>query len=473
MVVGREATLLKLISTPELARKYQVVREDGLPDVVLTVFTDELQRSLSPASVPIYMREVLSAFNWAMTDKVVVRNGWRLIGSPVEVRNVVREYLTVGAKCKLQTRADRLGVKVTYVRQTDRTHINVRIFLASLRRLFDHLIGSGQYEHANPLVHEDMAKVSAGLRNTYRRAIKEAEGREPMPAVSGVDPPFGIRLSANYFRCVDEEWLPKTIDDPDFPHLVYNAGKKCGWGLREMCIVRILFESGARISEVFELTAKDWSVSQFLNGFDACNKGSFGVRTKRLLVSSATAKLCRRYFDDEKEGRRAHDPQRLTIADLARLDGQALENVKLFLSERGNPLFSKSFRAYYWNPALRSVGIQANPHLARHWFVTNALRNIERTSSDENEVIRRKTGLVQYMAWRTAERTLKAYEHVTRDETFIATTLTPIHVAMKRREEALRKDPSLLSDRLTSDPSPTQPDRERDEDIAILTGTSS
>ena len=473
MVVRREAALLRIVSTPELARKYQVVREDGLPDVELTVFADELQRSLSPSSVPIYMREILSAFNWALTDKVVVSNGWSLLGPPAEVRNVVREYLTVGANCKLQNRADRLGVKVTYVRQTDDTRINVRIVLAALRRLFDHLIAFHRYEHQNPLVHEDMAKVAAGLRNSYRQAIKESEGREPMPAVSGVDPPSGIRLSANYFRCVDEEWLPKTIDDPDFPHLVYNAGKQCGWGLREMCIVRILFESGARISEVFELTAKDWSVSQFLNSFDACNKGSFGVRTKRLVVSSATAKLCRRYFDDEREGRRAHDPQHLTFADLAKLDGQSLDKVKLFLSERGKPLFSKSFRAYYWNPALRSAGIQANPHLARHWFVTNALRTIEQTSSDENEVIRRKTGLVQYMAWRTAERTLKAYEHITRDQNFIATTLTPIHATMKRREQALKKDPSLLSDRLKIEPDAQDAGgTEPDEDIAILTGAT-
>lgn len=465
--------MLKLIPTPELTRKYQVVRDDGLPDVVLTVFADQLQRSLSLSSVPIYMREILSAFNWAITDNVVVQNNWRLLGPPAEVRNVVREYLTVGAKCKLQARQDRLGVKVTYVRQTDGTRINVRIFLAALRRLFDHLIGSRQYEHPNPLVHEDMAKVAGDLRNSYRRAIKEIEGREPMPAASGVDPPSGIRLSANYFRCVDEEWLPKTIDDPDFPHLVYNAGKQCGWGLRELCIVRILFESSARISEVFELTAKDWSVSHYLNSFDACNKGSFGVRTKRLVVSSPTAKLCRRYFDDERQGRKAHDRQHLSLEDLSKLDGQALGKVKLFLSERGTPLFSKSFRAYYWNPALRSVGIQANPHLARHWFVTNALRTIERTSSDENEAIRRKTGLVQYMAWRTAERTLKAYEHVARDENFIATTLTPIHATMKRREDALKRDPGLLSDRLKIEPG-TEPKAadERDEDIAILTGVS-
>ena len=57
--------MLKLISTPELTHQYQVVREDGLPDVVLTLFAEDLLKSLSPSSVPIYMREVVSVFNWA------------------------------------------------------------------------------------------------------------------------------------------------------------------------------------------------------------------------------------------------------------------------------------------------------------------------------------------------------------------------------------------------------------------------
>ena len=461
--------MLKLISTPELAYQHQVIREDGLPDIVLTLFAEDLLKSLSPSSVPIYMREVVSAFNWAVDDKVVMQNQCSLFGSPVEVRNVVRQYLTVGARCKLRRRPDRLGMQVTYVHPSDDTHINVRIFLAALRRFYDYLIADHRYQHPNPLVHEDMSRVTSELRQTYRRAIKQMEGREPMPAASGVDPPSGIRLSANYFRCVDEEWLPKTIDDPDFPHLVYNAGKQCGWGVRELCVVRILFESGARISEVFDLTAKDWAVSQFLNVFEARNKGSFGVRTKRLVVSSVTAKLCRRYFDDDKVGRRAHDPQRLTIADLSKMDGPALEQVKLFLSRRhAQGLYSKSFRAYYWNRALRSVGIQANPHLARHWFVTNALRTIEETSKDANEILRRKTELVQYMAWRTAERTLKAYEHVVRDDSFIATTLETIHRAMKQREQALKRDPGLLSDRLKIAPiTSVEP---HDEEWAVLTG---
>ena len=459
---------MKLVSTPDLDHQYQVVRADGLPDVPLTLFANDLLKSLSPSSVPIYMREVLAAFIWAQSDDIVIRNRWSLFGPPLEVRNVLREYLIVAAKCKLTTRADRLGAKVTYVCQTSETGINIRILLAALRRFYDYLISSDGYRHANPLLQEQMDQIRADVRNGYRQAVRAAEGRDPMPSVSGVDPPFGIRLSANFFRCVDREWIPRTIDDPDFPHLVYSAGKDYGWGLRELCVVRMLFESGARISEILALTALDWSGSQFMNQFEAQNKGSFGIRTKRLVVSSATAKLCRRYFDNDAEGRHAHDRRGLTLNDLAKLDAEALAKIPLFLTERGTPMRAKIFRRGHWTPALRAAGIHASPHLARHWFVTNALRMIEKTSKDENETARRKAELVHYMGWRSAERTLKAYEHVTRDASFVTTTLTTIHAAMKRREDAIKKDPAALS--------PFQPvqqpsaDVREDPELALLTG---
>lgn len=459
---------MKLVSTPNLDHQYQVVRADGLPDVPLTLFASDLLKSLSPSSVPIYMREVLAAFEWAQSDAIVLRNHWSLFGPPAEVRNVLREYLTVAAKSKLTTRADRLGVKVTYVCQTSETGINIRILLAALRRFYDYLISSAGYVHPNPLLQEQMDQIRTDLRNGYRQAVRAAEGRDPMPSVSGVDPPFGIRLSANFFRCVDREWIPRTIDDPDFPHLVYIAGKEYGWGLRELCVVRMLFESGARISEILDLTALDWSVSQFMNQFIARNKGSFGIRTKRLVVSSATAKLCRRYFDNDTEGRRAHDRLGLTLNDLTKLDAEALGKVPLFLTNRGTVMGAKTFRHGYWTPALRAANIHANPHLARHWFVTNALRMIEKTSKDENEASRRKAELVQYIGWRTAERTLKAYEHVTRDVNFVATTLTTIHGVMKKREDAIKKDPAVLS-RYQPVEQPNSARRE-DPELALLTG---
>lgn len=41
---------MKLVSTPTLDHQYQVVRADGLPDVPLTLFANDLWKSLSPAS---------------------------------------------------------------------------------------------------------------------------------------------------------------------------------------------------------------------------------------------------------------------------------------------------------------------------------------------------------------------------------------------------------------------------------------
>lgn len=171
---------------------------------------------------------------------------------------------------------------------------------------------------------------------------------------------------------------------------------------------------------------------------------------------------------NDAEGRRGHDKQKLTLNDLAKLDSEALARIPLFVTERGTPMTAKVFRRGYWTPALRPAGIHASPHLARHWFVTNALRTIEKTSKDEAETLRRKTELVQYMGWRSAERTLKAYEHVTRDANFVTTTLTTIHAAMRKREDAIKRDPSALSQYQPV----AQPNGalRQDPEVALLTG---
>jgi site-specific recombinase XerD len=257
-----------------------------------------------------------------------------------------------------------------------------------------------------------------------------------MPTCSGVDPPSGIRLSQNYFRCVEREWLPRTVDDPDFPNLIYAAGKSYGWKLRELCIARTLFEAGARISEIAGLSVLDWAYSQFMNRLAAKNKGSFGVRTKCLVISHPTAKLYRKYFDDEVEGRRAHDPRHLSLADVTKTmnhDPQALAKISLFLTRRGTPMSARVFRECHWTPALRCAGIDADPHMARHWFVTNALRNIEVTANDGAAYARRKQELIQYMKWSTGERTLKVSEHLRRAFRF-SEQLAGIHKTMQGRE---------------------------------------
>src|SRR5712691_3382127 len=115
----------------------QVVRNDGLPEVALTVFGNERLSMLSEGSVRAYLREVLLFANWAGRDCVTRGHQWRMFGDPREVRNLVREYLTVAGECKITQRPDTLGVRVAYVNVTERTRINVRLLLAALKKLYE------------------------------------------------------------------------------------------------------------------------------------------------------------------------------------------------------------------------------------------------------------------------------------------------------------------------------------------------
>lgn len=97
----------KLISTPGLSYRYQVIDADGLPEVALTLFAHDQLRSLSELSVPLYLRELLLFANWAKTDQISIAQNWNIFGAPQEVRALLREYLMVGAHCKITVRADR------------------------------------------------------------------------------------------------------------------------------------------------------------------------------------------------------------------------------------------------------------------------------------------------------------------------------------------------------------------------------
>jgi integrase len=400
---------------------------------------EELRRTLSTGSAYLYVREVVLFANWASHDGVSVAQGWRLYGEPREVRNLVHEYLTRVGECRVMRRPDTLGIRVAYVNAVDGTKINVRVLLAALKRLYEILSNSDLYAFPNPLVHAEAKCAIAEFRAGSRAAMIAFAGRPAMPPCSGIDPPDGIRLSENYFRLVRREWQPQSIDDPEFPRRVYATGERFGWTLREVCVARTLLESGARISEVFDLTAADWSVSGFGNQFSARSKGSFGQRVKTLVISNPTAKLFRRYFD---QSRRFPAAEPLTVSALGRIqkrDPEHLLRIRIFLTQRGSPMTAGLFRDYYWRPARRAAGIEADPHTCRHWFVTNAMRHMEQAAMGDADLARHKQELIQYMAWRSGERTLKAYEHLERGRSF-ALRLQAIHREMGQREDRAAKE---------------------------------
>ena len=95
------------------------------------------------------------------------------------------------------------------------------------------------------------------------------------------------------------------------------------------------------------------------------------------------------------------------------------------------------------------------------------MRNIEQVSKSEGERQRRKQELFKYMSWKTGEKTLKAYEHLRREEEFITSTLPGIHAAMERRERESAKKQLSDSAHQTAPATPSVP---YDEEFATLTG---
>jgi integrase len=268
----------------------------------------------------------------------------------------------------------------------------------------------GCYVYDNPLV--DLKATIA--MSTANAVIERERGLMPpsMPEISGVVEPRHRRrrFSDNYFKLEGEEWVPQIIDDPDFRALVHKGGALVGWRLRERCVTALLFDTGARISEVTGLTLGDWVARGMRVESRAFSKGSRGRRVKFLRFSNNTAKMLGRYFNTE---RRMHDPYRYTLQHYLRLAKSTsldLYKVPLFLTSRGTQLTPKLYRDHYWNPACAAVNLVADVHQTRHWYVTMAIRNIYETSISDGESERRKEDLIAYMGWKS-KATIEVYEH--------------------------------------------------------------
>jgi len=233
------------------------------------------------------------------------------------------------------------------------------------------------------------------------------------------------------------------------------GGRAVGWGLREECVARILFESGARVSEVVGLTLGDWHARGLRQEASAFSKGSHGRRVKFLRFSANTAKLLRRYFDGE---RRRHDAEHRTLKDYLTTSESGvldLAQVPVFLSSQRTPVRANHFRDNFWTPACRAAGINADVHQARHWYVTMAIRQIHETAQTEAEVKRRSRELIAYMKWRQGWQTMQSYDHY-----FDAGRHAEVQDELHRRfERSLQADLSALK---RGEHRTTQPEGARD-----------
>ncbi len=192
-----------------------------------------------------------------------------------------------------------------------------------------------------------------------------------MPAHSGVAVPFSQpkhRLTDAYYKVEHDAWQPQIIDDPNLPGYILQGGRSLPLKLtrlRDEVVTWLLFETGARVSEVVGLMLSDWAALGLKNQAKAFSKGSAGRRIKTISFAEDTVILLRRYFNEE---RIQFDPEGYSLdvyLELAARRQCDLSTIPMFLSCQGTPLTSKVYREHYWNRACQAAGIEADVHQAR------------------------------------------------------------------------------------------------------------
>jgi len=276
----------------------------------LTTFAREATRQLSPGSLKVYLYAVLPFFAFLDASRPPDNKSGSWNAEPERIRRDVAEYLEDDLGCVV--RRHRHGFELVTV--TGRSRANVGGFLAALKLFYSVMREIGCYAAENPLLDASWR----WLDEIADEGDDTDDGRPlRMPDVSGVEAPrTRHRLTDSFFKLVGRDWVPQVIDDPTFPVSVLTGGHKLtGWGLREECVTRLLFETGGRIFEVTGLTLGDWANRGLTREATAVSKGSHGRRVKFFRFSSETATLLRRYFDGQ---RRVRDCLNWSMADYLR-----------------------------------------------------------------------------------------------------------------------------------------------------------
>ncbi|PFN04992.1 tyrosine-type recombinase/integrase [Bacillus cereus] len=370
--------------------KLLVFNASNEPFLPLTDFYDDVSRKISESSALSYLQCLLPFFSWL--DEYSNYQGERVqwSDSPEAIRIAVEDYLMDEMACKVREKDS-----FRFINRSNKSPNTVHRFLSALKSFYKSLITLRQYSYPNPLID------SHAILDDYKTNTEGVRENKPrMPAEAGTeDPLVHRRLTDSYFKLINEEWQPEIIDDPLLYHKVKQAGNQANWPLREKVIARMLFETGARASEVIELTIGDYRSRKSFQEVSTFNKGSHGRRVKFLHFSKDTTKLLFQYINKERK-----------IFDPLGQDFDSLPNdAPMFLTERGTPL---SYQTWYphWNKVMTLMDIRLNPHKTRHWFVTTSMREIYNVSKTDAEIAQRKDELIKYMKWRQKD-TIEVYEH--------------------------------------------------------------
>src|SRR6266702_3089630 len=363
----------------------------------------------------------------------LAKHGYPWNARPEAVREYTRLFL-LEAGCALQ----KGRIEGWFVQASNRSPIStngLHLFIAALRSFYT-VMRRGVFDAGDQRFHPLYAfdnpmysKVLIAWRSEHRKWIRNA-GAPDVAGIRSHSRAAEAQQPVGFFQVKRQPLEPPVARDSEPTRLAILAGVRYmidHAAAREAVILRILLESGARVSEVLGLTAGGLRRAHNPKiGIDVAalvrNKGEHTLR-KPIWCSADTREQLHRYIARER----------------AQLDTQARTKLEqlgdddpIFLSRRKRQLEYSGFcivfkhllakaqhhfaTAPHGPDAVRIALPSITPHTIRHLHTTFRVKKVRELFSRPAERERALEALVDDLGWRSAEM-LKTYDHaMTRSE---------------------------------------------------------
>jgi integrase len=363
----------------------------------------------------------------------LAKHGYQWNARPEAVREYTRLFL-LEAGCALRTGR----VEGWFVQATNRSPISangLHLLIAALRSFYTVMVRGvfdSEDQRYHPLYAFDnpmYSKVLVAWRSEHRKWIRNA-GAPDHAGIRAESRADSARQPVGYFQVRVQPLEPPVARDSESTRLAILAGVRYMIDhapAREAVILRIMLESGARVSEVLALTARGLRMAHNPKiGIDVAafirNKGDHTL-AKPIWCSADTRDQLHRYIARDRS---QLDPHRRT-----RLEHLG-DDEPIFLSRRKRQLEYSGFGIVFKRllasaqrhfgsapqqpDAIRVVVPGITPHTIRHLHTTFRVKKVRELFSSPSERERALEALVDDLGWRSAEM-LKTYDHaITRAE---------------------------------------------------------
>jgi hypothetical protein len=328
---------------------------------------------------------------------------------PDRVRVYLVEFLRADVGCEVGP-APEDGYHIETTGSSPLSKSSLGVLLAALTSLYDTLVDAGYYPFPNPMRSERLI----ALKYEHLLHVKNAGAPNHAGIRSETHQETSQACPTTFFRQKrGKVWAPEIVMEPyaaqermrkTIDYMIQHATFQ-----RDQVILLLLRQTGARLSEVIEMTVGGYRKASHAGRALVKNKGSRGREEKTIYFTDVIEEHLLKYVRTE---RARYDPHgRKHLEDLA-------DHEPIFLTEQGTS-YSRSAFYYHWEklfkPAQKqfkkSERVEFSPHDIRHLRVTRGIAKIKQDAKGDKGLEAELTdGFWRLMGW-SGPRTMATYTH--------------------------------------------------------------